>query len=99
MVLKDAFKNDFILIHVYITDPEVRYQRMQKRGSQRDNMTYIDFLKQDRVSEDLFRIHETIKMADFSISNDGTLEDMHRQIDKMVQNGQLPGCSNTSVEN
>jgi dephospho-CoA kinase len=91
MILKDAFKKDFILIHVYITDPVVRYERMQKRGSQRDNMTYDDFLKQDRVSEELFRVNEAIQMADFSISNDGDLAEMHAQIDRLVQKAKLVG--------
>jgi dephospho-CoA kinase len=89
MILKEAFKEDFVLIYVYITDPQVRYARMQKRGSQRDNMTYEDFLKQDQVSQELFRIYEVIKMAQISISNDGALADMYHRIDDLVKDGRL----------
>ncbi len=83
-LVKTAFKSDFILVYVYISDPRVRYERMVKRGSQRDKMAYAEFLQQDRVSEELFRVQEAIQMADISISNDGTLEDLHRQVDRSV---------------
>ena len=88
--LKKAFKDDFILVHIFVTDPRVRYQRMQTRGSQRDLITYADFLRQDQVSLDLFRIHEVIDMSDISIANDGTLDDIRRRIDGLVKAGKLP---------
>ncbi len=55
-ILKEAFKKDFILIHIYVTDPRIRYERMRKRGSKRDEIAYEDFLKQDQVSQELFHI-------------------------------------------
>jgi dephospho-CoA kinase len=88
-VLEEAFKNMFILISVNITDAQVRYARMKKRGSQRDNMTYEDFQKQDQVSEDLFRVHEVMMLAQISVANDGPLEDLHRKIDDLVKNAGL----------
>jgi dephospho-CoA kinase len=54
--VKAAFKKDFILIHVYITDPNVRYERIRRRGSKRDEMSFAEFLKQDQVSEQLFHL-------------------------------------------
>jgi len=83
-ILKESFKKDFILIHVYVTDPRIRYERMKKRGSKRDEISYEDFLKQDQVSEQLFHIQEAINLADYSIPNDGSLEDLHYRIDKLV---------------
>ena len=53
------------------------------RGSKRDKLTYEEFLKQDQVSEELFHIREAIQMADLSISNNGSLEDLHQEIDKL----------------
>ena len=88
-VLKDAFKADFILIYVYVTDDRVRYERIHQRGSARDQISYTDFLQQDQVSEELFHIREAISQADYSVSNDGTLEDLHRQIDKLVEEKKL----------
>ena len=90
-IVKEAFKNDFILINVFVTNPRVRYERMKKRGSKRDEISDEDFLKQDQQSEKLFNIQEAIRMADFSIPNDGTLEDLHFHVDKLVSEsiGQL----------
>ena len=88
-ILKEAFKKDFVLVHVYITDSRVRYDRVKKRGSNRDRMTYEDFLKQDEVSRQLFNIQEAIDLADYSIPNDGTLDDMHNEIKKLITTKKL----------
>jgi dephospho-CoA kinase len=83
-ILKEAFQSNFILIHVYVTNPRIRYERMKRRGSQRDEISYKDLLRQDRVSEELFHIQEAIKMAHFSIPNDGPVEELHRRVDELV---------------
>ncbi len=83
-ILKEAFNTDFVLVHVYVSDPRGRFERMVKRGSQRDAMSYADLLKQDQISEELFHIQEAINKADISIANDGKLEDLHRRVDQLV---------------
>jgi len=83
-ILKGIFGKDFILIHVYITDPQVRYSRMTRRGEGRDPHSYQEFLRQDEAEEELFSLKEAENHADYSISNDGTLDDLHREIDGLV---------------
>jgi dephospho-CoA kinase len=83
-LVREAFKQDFILIHVFISD-----ERIHQRGSRRDELTYAEFLQQDRVSEELFHISRSIASADYSISNDGTLEDLQREVDKLVERKKL----------
>jgi dephospho-CoA kinase len=83
-ILKDIFGRDFILIRVYITDPHIRYSRMTTRGEGRDPHNYDEFLKQDQAEEELFSLKEAERLADHSISNDGTLDDLHREIDRLV---------------
>ena len=83
-ILKDIFGKDFILIHVYISDPHIRYSRMTRRGSDRDPHSYDSFLRQDKSEEELFSLKEAEKRADYSISNDGTLDDLHREIDRLI---------------
>jgi len=83
-ILKDIFGRDFILIHVYITDPHVRYSRMTKRHEERDPHSYEELLRQDQAEEKLFSLKEAEGLADYSISNDGTLDDLHREIDRLV---------------
>ncbi len=88
-VLKEIFGKAFILIDVTITDPRVRFLRMTKRGEGRDPHSYEQFLKQDEDEEKLFSLKEAESLADFTISNDGTLEDLHREIDQLVSNKHL----------
>ena len=83
-ILKDIFGRDFILIRVYITDPHVRYSRMTTRGEGRDPHSYQEFLKQDQAEEELFSLKEAERLADYSISNDGRLDDLHREIDRLI---------------
>jgi len=83
-ILKGIFDKDFILIHVYISDPHVRYSRMARRGEGRDPHSYEEFLRQDRAEEELFSLKEAEHHANYSISNDGTLDDLHREIDRLV---------------
>jgi dephospho-CoA kinase len=90
-ILKGIFGRDFILINVYITDPHVRYSRMTARGEGRDPHSYAEFLIQDQAEEELFSLKEAEGLADYSISNDGTLDDLHREIDRLVSDkGLLP---------
>lgn len=84
-IVKEAFNQDFILTHVYISDSKVRYDRISKRGSKRDQSTFEEFIKQDKISQELFHIQDAIKLADYSIANDGSLEDMHKSIDALIK--------------
>jgi dephospho-CoA kinase len=88
-IVKKAFGRNFVLINVYVSDSRVRYQRVHRRGSRRDQITYEDFLRQDQESENLFHIHEAAGLADYSIANDGTLEQMQHEIEKLVEKGLL----------
>jgi dephospho-CoA kinase len=83
-ILKGIFGTDFILIRVYISDPHVRYNRMIKRGEGRDPQSFEEFLRQDKSEEELFSIKDAEKNADYSISNDGTLEDLHHEIYRLI---------------
>ncbi|MCJ7515527.1 MAG: AAA family ATPase [Dehalococcoidia bacterium] len=88
-ILKDIFGRDFILIRVYITDPHVRYSRMTRRNEERDPHSYEELLRQDQAEEELFSTKEAERLADHSISNDGTLDDLHREIDRLVSHNGL----------
>lgn len=83
-ILRKAFGEDFILIHVYVTDPHVRYARMRERGEERDPHTYEQFIRQDEAEERLFQISEACARADYSMANDGTLGDLHRALDGLI---------------
>jgi dephospho-CoA kinase len=87
--LKGIFGEDFILIRVFISNPRVRFDRMVKRGQGRDPQSYEQFLKQDDAEENQFSLKEVESQADYTLSNDGTLDDLCRQIDRLVYDGLL----------
>ncbi len=88
-VLKEIFDKDFILLAVSISDTHVRFARMTKRGEGRDPHSYEQFLQQDQDEEKLFSLKEAESLADYTISNDGTLDDLHCEVDKLVAEGLL----------
>jgi dephospho-CoA kinase len=88
--LKDIFGHDFVLLRVEVEDPELRFQRVLHRHEGRDPEKYADFQVQDRSEEEVFHISTTASMADMAVQNDGTLEELHRQIDKLVSAKKLP---------
>ena len=90
MVLRNRFGKGLILIRVYISDPRERYERLHKRGEERDPHDFDEFLRQDRAEEELFRIKAAERCADYALSNDGTLEELHQAIDHLISERKLP---------
>ena len=83
-LLKDILGRSFVLIEVFVTDPRVRFERMRKRGAERDTDSYERFLEQDRGEEQVFHVGEAAKLADYSMSNEGALEDLHRAVEDLI---------------
>ncbi|NCB45169.1 MAG: hypothetical protein EOM59_21480 [Clostridia bacterium] len=67
-------------------DSKLRYERMKARNENEgdSSKTYEDFLKDENAEADR-QIPGVIKTADFLIENNGTLEELHRQIDKIIE--------------
>ncbi|MCR5484663.1 MAG: AAA family ATPase [Clostridiales bacterium] len=79
--LKESFGKDFILVDIVISDDDVRYSRMIARGSARDGKS-VEMLKEmDADEEKIFHTSETEKLADYTIKNDGGVEDFYSAID------------------
>lgn len=79
--LREHFGQDLLVVHVAVGDPRERYRRMQDRDALRDPESYEAFLRQEREEEELYSLGETIRRADVTIANNGTLETFHRQIE------------------
>lgn len=82
-------KNSGILIAVD-ADQVVRYERVQKRRSETDKVSFEEFVKNEAAELDDPRPFgakkiKVIAMADFVILNDGSLENLHKKIDDVLK--------------
>jgi len=83
-LLREMLGRSFVLIDVFVTDPRIRFERMRRRGAERDTESYERFLEQDRGEEQVFHVGEAAGLADYALSNDGALEDLHRGIEDLI---------------
>lgn len=82
--LRERYGEGLILIHVRVKDTRVRFQRVRERGEARDPRSYDEFLHQDQREEEVFQLSDSIACADVTIPNNGTLEELHRSIEKAL---------------
>ena len=70
-------------------DPEIRFQRLKTRGRIGDSSTWEQFLHQEALEESddpsKQQLLLTMKKADFSLDNSGTIEQLENQIDKIFE--------------
>ncbi|MEI7777724.1 MAG: AAA family ATPase [bacterium] len=79
---------DFYLLAVD-ADPRVRYERIVKRNSSTDKISYEKFLadeaKESHHTEKwLINLPVCISQADFKLTDNDTFDDLHNQIDKIL---------------
>jgi dephospho-CoA kinase len=72
---------------VYInTDERIRYKRIIKRSENPDDQTKtFEEFQQDAQSEAELRIADMKKQANFIINNNGTLKELHQQVDDIIR--------------
>lgn len=71
-------------------DPKIRYQRIQERNSSSDNVTFEEFIKHEQLEMNDPDPHgmqkqKVIEAADFTIQNNGTLQELHDQVDAVLK--------------
>lgn len=76
----DAAK--FVLVDV---DSKIRFERMKKRARPGFPETYEEFLKHSERQDKLFNVNESFKRVNYTLDNNGTLEDLHKQIDELLK--------------
>lgn len=74
----------FILVHIF-ADIDKRYQRITARTEKTDDQqkTFEEF-KADHLKESEIQIEEIAKEASEQINNNGSLEDLYKQLDKLI---------------
>ena len=81
---------NFILVVVTAT-PEIRYQRISARGEKTDehHITWEEFLGQEQRSTEL-TIPATMKLASYTIENNGTEEELCHAVDELMKTLHIP---------
>ena len=80
----------FILISVD-AKPKVRYQRLKQRNREGDSSSWEEFLTQEKFEESSSdpnkqQLLATINEADFHIDNSGSLSDLKKEINNILNN-------------
>lgn len=70
--------------------PEIRFQRIKKRNSETDRIDYETFLmneQREMASQDpnAQNIGKCIELADYRFMNNGTIEQLNRQVDAVLE--------------
>jgi dephospho-CoA kinase len=75
----------FVLIGVE-TDPKICYERLTKRSQNTDDQikTWEQFQKDLQLSTEV-TIDGLIKKSSIQVNNDGSLEDLYKQVDKIIE--------------
>ena len=70
-------------------DPKLRYERALARKSEKDSVTYEEWRKQEETESNAKdptkqNIFGALSESDFVIQNNGTLEELHRQLSELL---------------
>lgn len=70
-------------------DPKIRYERIIRRGSATDGISFETFLSNENremqsTNPNHQNLAECIRQADYTFSNNGTIEELHQQIEKVL---------------
>jgi len=80
-------QKNFILLAID-SPVELRYDRVKKRGRVESASTLQEFIKKEEEEmtnlEKRQQIQNCMKMADFVVINDGSLEDLHQMLEEML---------------
>ncbi len=80
---RGRFGKNFKMVNVEC-EARKRYERVRKRGTKGEaNITFREFMEiEKRETEKV--ISKTIKLADFSVTNNGTVGDLQGRLDKLT---------------
>jgi len=82
-------RGNFYLITVNAT-PETRYKRISKRKSEKDNISYEEFLRNEEREMNPVNYYEIdlpgcMRMADFHIENNGEISGLTKKVEEIYR--------------
>lgn len=71
-------------------DSKIRFERIKERAREKDPITYEEFLAQETKEaagkkETDQQLNKTLAMADATLENNGTIEELHQKVRQIVQ--------------
>jgi dephospho-CoA kinase len=82
-VPKARFGKDIMIILIE-ADPEIRFERLRKRGRLGDPKTFEQFQRQEKREYELY-FSKSLHLAEYRIENNGTLEELYNKIDSLLK--------------
>ncbi len=83
---KAAFGDQFYLVAIVVESDKKRWERTVARGTERDHVTFEEFLELDKKEEILFHTSKTMSMADHTFHRgDYSDEEYHERIKKFYR--------------
>jgi dephospho-CoA kinase len=81
-------KGNFYLFAVD-ADPQIRYERIRRRQSETDNISYQTFLdneqrEMDSADPNAQNVGKCMELADYKLWNNGTREQLNRQVEAIL---------------
>lgn len=80
-------QNSFILLAID-APVELRYERVKKRGREESAVTLQEFIEKEEEEKTNSlkgqQLHNCMKMADFTIFNDSSVEDLHKKLEEVL---------------
>jgi dephospho-CoA kinase len=83
-LFKGKFGDDFLLINIEANDND-RLERIRKRGRADDKLMDVDALRVRDERELGWGMGESIKRADLTIENNGTVEEFREKVKKALE--------------
>lgn len=82
-------KNRGVLLAVD-ADQKIRYKRIVSRASESDKISFEEFVRQEKLEMDDpdpsgMQKAEVIKMADYRLINNGSIEELRRQVEEVLE--------------
>lgn len=83
-------KGSFVLLAVDAL-PRTRFERIRKRGSETDHIDFDTFLQNEErefanTDPNKQNLQACMKMADITLVNNGSIEQLHAEVDRFIEN-------------
>ncbi len=85
--IKEIKKQGGIVIAI-VAEQKTRYERISARKGEKDDVSYEEFQKQEQKELNDpkgMQLSKCIAMADYKIKNNGTIQELNEQIEKIIQ--------------